>query len=77
MKTKDVKRIEAETRQENWASLSAQQKLDALDKRLGVGRGAVEQREKLYEQRDAEKAKAAADLAAKQKPKSKKQKVAA
>jgi hypothetical protein len=41
------RRREAQTRNARWASLTPAQKLDDLDVRLGIGRGAEKQRKKL------------------------------
>lgn len=41
------RRKEAEERQQYWDSLSNTEKIQALDKRLGVGVGAVKQRSKI------------------------------
>ncbi len=45
MKTKEVKRKEAEERQENYNKLTATQKIAKLDKKLGKGIGAKKERE--------------------------------
>lgn len=47
MKTKEEKRIEALERQEKYEKLSPQQKIEKLDAKLGEGKGAVKEREKL------------------------------
>ena len=44
---KEQRRIEGKARNEAWARLSPQQKLDDLDLRLGKGKGATRQRTKL------------------------------
>lgn len=41
------RRREAQERQEAWNKLSPAEKLKSLDERLGVGKGAKRQREKL------------------------------
>lgn len=43
----EIKRSEAAERQEAWSKLSPVQQLEALDRRLGSGVGAVKQRAKL------------------------------
>ena len=40
MKDKETKRLEAEVRNEDWASLSPKKQLASLDRRLGKGVGA-------------------------------------
>jgi len=57
------RRVEAEERNKKWAALTTQQKLDALDARLGRGQGARYQREKLANQLKTEKELAAVKLA--------------
>lgn len=43
------KRTEAEARVEEWRKLTPSQQWDALDKRLGPGKGATKQREKIFQ----------------------------
>jgi hypothetical protein len=57
-----VKREEGAVRTANWASLSTKEKIADLDRRLGVGQGAVKQRARL-----------AAALVEESKPKAKKE----
>ena len=47
MKTKEVKRQEAETRQKIYNKLSSKEKIEKLDKKLGKSVGAKKQRQKL------------------------------
>lgn len=47
MKPKELKRVEGQERNEEWAKLSKAEKLASLDRRLGKGVGAKRQREKL------------------------------
>jgi len=47
MKDKATKRLEAEVRNEDWASLGPKKQLASLDRRLGKGVGAVKQRARL------------------------------
>jgi hypothetical protein len=42
-------RAAAEERQENWAKLSPQEQIKALDERLGKGIGATKQRKRIME----------------------------
>ena len=49
MKSKTTKRLEAEVRNEDWESLGPKEQLESLDRRLGVGKGAVKQRTRLTE----------------------------
>ena len=48
MKSKELKRREGEVRNAEWAALTPKEKLASLDTRLGKGKGAKRQREKLY-----------------------------
>lgn len=47
MKTKEVKRKEAETRQKIYDKLTPKEKVEKLDKKLGSGTGAKRERQKL------------------------------
>ena len=49
MKSKAEKRKEAKKRNAAWAKLSRKEKIASLDRRLGRGKGAKRQREKLAE----------------------------
>lgn len=49
MKDKNTKRIEAEVRNEDWASLGPKKQLAEMDRRLGKGVGAKKQRARLAE----------------------------
>ena len=49
MKKKEVKRKEAETRQKQYKALSIKQKREKLDKKLGKGQGAKQERQKFIE----------------------------
>lgn len=55
MKTIEQKRIEGEIRNEGWRSLTPQQQLDDINRRLGVNKGAKRQREKLNKLINGEK----------------------
>ena len=46
-KTKEIKRKEAEARQEQYEKLSIKQRIEKLDKKLGKGIGAISERKKL------------------------------
>lgn len=74
---RDVRRIDAETRQMGRDSLTPQEQLDLLDRRLGKGKGAVKERAKLKKAMEpkASKPKKVAEETAKEKfKKGKKQK---
>ena len=47
MKDKRIKQEEAETRQERYSTLTIEQRISVLDKRLGVGIGAKKERDNL------------------------------
>lgn len=49
MKTVEQKRVEAVERNQKWSRLSAREKLESLDARLGKGQGAAKQRLALEE----------------------------
>ena len=59
MKTKSDKRTEALERQDAYKERSPEQQLEFLDKKLGEGKGAVKEREKLkrLQQRKSKKEK--------------------
>jgi hypothetical protein len=52
MKDKATKKLEAEVRNEDWASLGPKKQLESLDRRLGKGVGAKKQRARLAEKLD-------------------------
>jgi len=47
MKDKKTKQIEAEARNEDWASLGPKKQLAEMDRRLGKGKGGKKQRAKI------------------------------
>lgn len=57
MKTKSVRRDEADTRQDAYDQLTPTEKLARLDTRLGTGVGATRERARLQKQIEAAKAK--------------------
>lgn len=54
MKSRQQKREEAEARNEKWAGLTWEQKMAALDRRLGRDQGAEKQRAKLLKEGELE-----------------------
>lgn len=52
-KTREARQSQAQWRNFEWAKLSGEQQIQALDQRLGVGQGAVKQRAKIARQMEA------------------------
>lgn len=46
-KTREERQAQAQYRNEEWAGLSFEQQITALDQRLGVGQGAAKQRARI------------------------------
>ena len=59
MKMPEVKKVEADGRKADYTTLTATQKVAALDARLGQGLGAAKQRARLAKQLELEKAQLA------------------
>jgi hypothetical protein len=52
-KTREDRQAQAQYRNEEWAGLSFEQQITALDQRLGVGQGAVKQRARIQAKMEA------------------------
>ncbi len=52
-KTREDRQAQAQYRNEEWAGLSFEQQITALDQRLGVGQGAVKQRARIQARMEA------------------------